>query len=217
MSRDVLVERLVGLIDTGAARAGAARSDRERAPAALRVLLDGHPTTGHGALADLLVDPLRVLGRPAVRVSTDDFLRPASLRLEHGRQDPDALLDDRVDVGALEREVLRPLGPGGSGRYLPTLRDPRTDRSTRAGYVEAAPGTVLLLDGALALGLGLPVDLTVHLAIRDATIGRRTAPSDAWALPAWARYRREVDPEGTADVVVRVDHADRPALVVRRA
>ncbi len=144
-----------------------------------------------------------------------DFWRPASLRLERGREDPDALLDEWVDVAGLRREVLDAVGPGGSGRYLPSLRDPATSRSTRAAYVEAEPGLVVVLDGALCLGLGLALDLTVHLALRPATLARRTAPDAAWTLAAYGRYAEEVRPEDVADVVVRVDDPRHPALVVR--
>jgi hypothetical protein len=179
------------------------------------VLVDGHPSTRPEFLADALVDPLRAAGRPVARVRVADFWRPASLRLERGRDDPDALLEDRIDVAGLNREVLDAVGADGRGRYLPSLRDPVTDRATRAAYVEAEPGLVVVLDGSLALGRGLATDLTVHLALRSATIERRTAAADAWALPAYARYAAEVAPERAADVVVRVDDARHPALVER--
>jgi hypothetical protein len=51
--------------------------------------------------------------------------------------------------------------------------------------------------------------------VRPDTETRRTPLEDAWTLAAYTRYRREVAPERHADVVVRVDHADRPALVMR--
>ncbi len=180
---------------------------------ALRVLVDGHPSTRPEALADALVAPLRAAGRPVARVHVHDFWRPASLRLERGRRDPDALLDERIDVAGLRREVLDAVAPGGSARYLPSLRDPVTDRATRAPYVDAEPGLVVVLDGSLALGRGLPLDLTVHLAVRTATVERRTGPDDAWTLAAYARYAVETDPERAADVVVRVDDPRHPALV----
>ena len=183
------------------------------APAALRVLLDGHPTTGTARLADALVEPLRAAGRPVARVRVEDFLRPASLRLELGREDPDSLLDGWIDVGSLNREVLTAVGPGGRGRYLPTLRDPVTDRATRAAPVDAPPGLVVLLDGSLAMGRWLDVDLTVHLSLRSSTIARRTEDAARWTLDAYERYREEVEPERTADVVVRVDDARRPAML----
>ncbi len=203
MTPSVLVDRLVELV----AHAGTGR---------LRVIVDGADVTGPGSLADRLVDPLRARGRPVVRVRARDFLRPASLRLEYGRHDPDALLDDSLDLGALTREVLTPLGPGGTGLYLPALWDAELDRSARAHRVPAPDGTVLVLDGALLLGRGLPADLTVHLAVRAQTLARLTTPEDAWQLPAYARYARESSPEAVADVVVRVDDPRRPGIVTQR-
>lgn len=203
VTHEVLVSRLVALI------AG------RPATSAVRVLVDGHPSTRPGALADALVDPLRAAGRPTARIRVEDFWRPASLRLEMGRHDPDSLLDGWIDVGALNREVLSAVGPEGQGRYLPSLRDPVTDRSTRAEYVDAPRGLVVLLDGSLAMGRWLDVDLTVHLSLRTSTIARRTADEDRWTLEAYTRYIEEVEPETTADVAVRVDDARRPAMLTR--
>lgn len=200
---DTLVDRVVDLL----VRRG--RGDR------VRVLVDGPPPAGPELLADALVEPLRAAGRPVVRVRARDFLRAASVRLEHGRRDELALYDDWVDLGALDREVLRPLGTHGTGEYLPTLRDPVRDRSTRARRALADGGTVLVLDGSLLAGRGLDVDVTVHLALRAATLERRTPPEERWTLPAYARHAQECDPERTADVVVRVDDPRHPALVHR--
>lgn len=197
-----LADELAGIVDRAAEGAGHV----------LRVAVDGHPAAGPGPLADALVDPLRLLGRPVLRVGSDWFLRPASVRLEHGRTDPDAFYDDRLDLAALRREVLDPLGPGGSGRYLPTLWDPATDRATRAAYVTAPERAVLVLDGTLLLGAGLPLDLVVHLRLSAGARGRRVAEEDRWALPAYDRYDDEVDPALVADVVVRVDDPRHPAL-----
>ena len=183
--------------------------------AALRVGVDGHPATDPAGLADALAGRLRALGRPALRVGADWFLRPASVRLERGRTDLDAYYDDRLDVAALRRELLDPLGPGGNGRYLPTLWDPGTDRATRAGYSTAPGRAVLLLDGSLLLGRGLPIDLTVHLRLSSAAVHRRADPDERWVLPAYERYRAEVDPDRSADVVVRLDDPRHPALTVR--
>ncbi|WP_159793579.1 nucleoside/nucleotide kinase family protein [Puerhibacterium puerhi] len=201
VSFDAVVAHVVALV-----------TDRPRGRA-VRVLVDGHPSTRPEALADALVEPLRAAGRPVARVRVRDFLRAASLRLEHGRRDPDSLLDAWIDVGGLNREVLGSVVE--RGRYLPTLRDPVTDRSTRAPYADAPPGTVVVLDGTLAMGRGLDVDLTVHLALRTPTETRNTPLDDAWQLAAYDRYRREVQPERRADVVVRADDPRHPALVRR--
>src|SRR3712207_8601813 len=88
------------------------------------MVLPGAPgVTGPHALAEALAERLPSLSRPAVVVPATGFYRPASLRLEHGRTDPDARYTDWLDAGALTREVLAPVGPGGGGAYLPVLWD----------------------------------------------------------------------------------------------
>lgn len=176
-----------------------------------RVAVDGAPAARPGELADALAAELPALGHPALRVRAADFWRPASQRLEYGHEDVDAYYQLWLDTGALRREVLDPLGPGGSGRALPSLRDPLTDRSTRAGYVTLPPGGVLVLDGPLLLGQGLPFDLTVHLRLSPAALERRTEPAQRWTLPAYERYAREALPEEAADVLVRADDPAHPA------
>jgi len=173
----------------------------------VRVLLDGAPPARPDRLADALVEPLRAVGRPVQRVSAGDFLRPASVRLEFGRTDPDSFRDGWLDVNGLLREVLEPLGPGGTGRVLPSLWNAATDRASRADYATLPEGGVLLLDGTLLLDRWLPAELTVHLWLSAAALARQTDPDQRWTLPAYEGY------EPRADVTVRYDHPDRPALV----
>ncbi|MFG1659758.1 uridine kinase [Micromonospora chersina] len=185
------------------------------APGRLRVAVDGPPAAEPDALAAALVDPLRAAGRPVLHVRAADFLRPASIRLEHGRTNPDAYYEGWVDEAGLRREVLDPAGPDGSGRLLPSLWDAAADRASRAPYVDLPPGGVVLVSGALLLGGGLPFDVAVHLVLSPAALDRRTDPELRWTLPAFARYVDEVDPASFADVVVRADDPRRPALVER--
>jgi hypothetical protein len=179
-----------------------------------RVLIDGWAVTDPAALATDLIAPLRAAGRPAVLVRADDFLRPASVRWEFGRHDPDALLDLALDSGAVIREVLDPWEAGAD--YLPALWDAAQDRSARRRREPVPDDGVLLLAGELLLGRWLPVDLSVHLALRPDMLARRLPAGQHWLLPADARYREEADPESAADVVVRVDHAERPGWVTER-
>jgi hypothetical protein len=183
----------------------------------LRVAVDGAPPALPDRLADRLVDPVRLRGRQALPVRAADYLRPASLRLERGRTDPDAFYDDWLDTDGLAREVLGPAGPGGSGRVLPARWDATADRSSRADYVTLPAGGVVLVAGALLLGRGLDFDLTVHLVLSPAALARQVDAADRWTLPAYARYATEVDPERVADIVIRMDHRDRPAVVHNRA
>ncbi|MEV1011123.1 uridine kinase [Streptomyces sp. NPDC049881] len=176
-----------------------------------RVLIDGAPAAGPGALAEGLAHALRERGRPALVVGTGGFLRAASVRLEYGREDADAYLDLWLDTGALWREVLTPLDAGGSGRVLPDLWDPERDRATRSAYVTLPPGGVLLLHGAFLLGKWFPADLAVHLSLSPGALARRTPGAERWTLPAFERYAAETGPLDAADVVVRLDDPRHPA------
>ncbi len=188
-------------------------------PAGASPLSDGpaadSPLAGPGPLAAALVDGLRLRGRPAHAVPANGFLRSASLRLEQGRTNPDAFYTDWLDEAGLRREVLDPAGPGGSGRILPSLWDPATDRASRAAYAPLEPAAVVLVTGGFLLGGSLAFDLTVHWVVSPGALARRTPPDWAWTLPAWVRYAEEVDPAGWADVVVRTDDPRHPALVER--
>lgn len=183
---------------------------------ALRVGVDGADASRPGALADAVAAVLRAGGTPALRVQAEDFLRPASLRLEHGRTDELSYRTAWFDHEALAREVLDPVGAGGSGEVLPALRDPRTDRSVRAARVPAPAGAVLLLDGPLLAGSPvLALDLLVHLHLSPAALARGTAAEDAWTVPALLAHETAVGTDELADLLVRVDHPERAALLDR--
>ena len=179
------------------------------------VAVDGAPPSGADRLSEQLVNELRLRGRAAVHVAARDYLRPASVRLEFGREDPDQFYTEWFDLRAIEREVLDPIGPGGSGRVLPRLWDAEADRAFRVQYVELKPGGVVLLEGPFLIGAGLPFDLIVHLSLSAAALVRRTADGDAWTLPAYRRYEREQSPLETADIAVRCDDPRHPAIVTQ--
>ena len=200
-----MADRLAGLLADVPPESGAT---------ALRVAVDGPDVAGPGDLAHAVAERLPPLGRPAVVVAATGFYRPASLRLEHGRTDPDARYTDWLDAGALTREVLAPVGPGGRGAYVPVLWDLARDRAARAPRRPMPAGGVLLVAGPMLQGLGLPFDVTVHLKVSPAARARRTPPDQAWELPAYDRYDAEVSPADLADAVVLADSPDRPALVL---
>ena len=77
------------------------------------------PPPAPDELAAALVDPLRARGRPVLHVRATDFLRPASLRFELGRTNPDSFYEGWVDEAGLRREVLDPAGPGGTRPAAP--------------------------------------------------------------------------------------------------
>jgi hypothetical protein len=171
-------------------------------PDRARVLLDG---IGADLLADALVPGLTALGRPPVRVRGADFQRPAGERFMHGREDVEAFRDGWTDTGALAREVLR-----SGDTFLPALRDPVTDRSSRAARQPVPARGLVLVDGVFLLGLGLPADLVVHVALSPAALARRGVP--AWQLPAFTSYDELVRPGDVCDVLVRAEDPLRPAV-----
>jgi hypothetical protein len=182
---------------------------------ALRVAVDGCACADPAGFAAGLQTPLRVLGRPSVVVRADSFWREASVRLEYGHTDLQSYAQSWLDEGALTREVLAPLGPDGSGEYLPSLRDPETSRSTRAPRLPAQPGLIVLVCGELLLGRGLAFDRSVHLSLGPAARLRRTPAELSWTLPAFQDYDRDVDPAGVADIVIRLDDLRHPVLLLR--
>jgi hypothetical protein len=182
---------------------------------ALRVAIDGPRCADPASLAYALIAPLRSRGRAADTIAAESFWRDASLRLEYGRQDVDSF-PDWLDAAALRREVLDPLGPDGSGNYLPSLRDPLTNRATRAPACHAEPGAIVLVSGELVLGRGLPFDLAIHLSMSPAGRARRSETEWRWTLPAFERYDTEVRPTELADVVIRVDDPRHPAIRLPR-
>jgi hypothetical protein len=180
----------------------------------LRVALDGPACADLDPPVRLLTAKLEAAGRPVANLDASMFYRDASLRLEYGRTDVESFYTGWLDTAALRREVLDALVT--RGQYLPSLRDPVTNRSTRAAALPLAPTGVLLVRGELLLGSGLPFDLTVHAAVSRQARRRLTREDRQWTLAAFDRYDAEVDPSGTADVVIRYDDARHPALLVRR-
>jgi len=175
----------------------------------LRVAIDGAPALAPESLADELGTALTARGRPVGQVRAESYWKDASIRLEYGHQDVDSYLN-WLDAAALQREVLDPSAISGS--YLPSLRDPHTNRATRAEPVRLAPGGFVLVSGSLLLAYGLAFDLTVHLAASGSALARRTPSEHAWTLPAYAHYERDTCPQDTADVVVRLEDSRRPAV-----
>jgi hypothetical protein len=182
---------------------------------AVRVAVDGPVTADTRDLAGEVVDAVTATGRAAAGVHADDFLRARSLRLEYG-EDAEAYYERWYDLAALHREVLVPLAPGGSGRYLARLRDPVTDRPYREPARPAPPGLVLVVDGRFLAGRepAGAFDLVVLLEVSPAALARRLPDREREPVAqAWQRYLDQEAPGPRAGLVVRFDHPDHPAAV----
>jgi hypothetical protein len=206
---------LPGLAARVAERALAVADPREGRRA--RIAVDGPVPVDAARVAAAVAAALAAAGRPVAPVSAENYLRPRSVRLEHGADDPDAGYERWYDWSALRREVLDPLGPDGDGSWLPSLWDAARDRATRAPRHVAVPGAVAVVDGPFLLRweTAEAFDVSVHLDVSPAAVARRVPPEDLGRVTgAWRRYLEETDPASRADFVVRLDDPARPALRV---
>lgn len=180
---------------------GEALADLTDRPGTPRVLLDGHGTE---VLAAALADALVARGRVPLVVPAEGFWRPAGERFQHGREDALAFRDTWLDAAALRREVL-----DAEGTWLPALWDVAADRSARLLAQPVPERAVVVVHGLFLQGLGLPAELTVHVAVSTAALRRRGVP--AWQLEAFTSYDDELAPGDLADVLVRAEDPRRPA------
>ena len=167
-----------------------------------RVLLDGVGTT---ELSRAVCEALRARGRVPLAVPAQGFWRPAGERYQHGREDWQSFRDGWLDAGALRREVLE-----AEGSWLPALWDVERDRSARLAVRPVPERAVIVVDGLFLQGLGLPAELTAHLALSPGALRRRGVP--VWQLPAFTTYDDEVRPGDLCDVLVRAEDPLRPAV-----
>lgn len=203
----------------------ALRLDRQVARPVLRVAIDGVDGAGKTTFADELAGVLGGLDRRVLRASVDGFHRPRAQRYRRGRGSPEGFYRDSYDYPALVRELLRPLGPGGSLRFRRGVFDVQADTPSMADLEQARPGDILLLDGLFLHRPELRAlwDDSVFLRVAFAVSVPRGAargpgygspdpadPSNRRYIGGNRLYFAESDPEGAAGVVVNNDDLARP-------
>ncbi|MGZ8179781.1 hypothetical protein ACXVUM_17765 [Williamsia sp. SKLECPSW1] len=179
----------------------------EAMPGRRVIAVDGADAADPAAIAGRLAAALRARGRAADVVETRHWVRAASLRMEWGRTDAHSYRTAWFDHAALRREVLDALRD--DGRWLPRLWDAQRDRSFRDDVVPAGPSQVVIVTGPMLLGSGLRFDLTVALTMSEASLRRRTPEDEHWTI---APLLDDAADAPAADVEVRWDHPDRPAV-----
>jgi uridine kinase len=172
----------------------AARIDALPRPALVAV--DGISATGKTMFADELV---RLVRGPAVRISVDDFHRPAAERHARG-QGPETYYHDTFDVPALRRAL----------------------EGVDAGTVAVVDGIFLLrpeLADVWTFSVFLECDRAVALEraiARDAALfGGEDAARLRYAsryVPGETLYLEDADPASRADLVVEHTDPEQPRL-----
>ncbi|MGU3294462.1 hypothetical protein [Williamsia sp. M5A3_1d] len=179
-----------------------------RRPGVVVAGVDGADAARPIELAERIAQALRATGRAAAVVAVDDYVRPASVRKEFGHTDTESYRTMWFDWAALDREVVTAVHA--DRQWLPRLWDATTDRSPRDRPRPAAADQVVLVAGPMLLGRGLDIAPTVRLEMSAAALRRRTPASDHWTIDALVDHAEEV--AAVADITVRYDHPDRPAV-----
>jgi hypothetical protein len=163
-----------------------------------RVGVDGIDGAGKTTLADELAAALRARGRPARRVSADDFHRPPAERYRRGRASPEGYYHDSFDFAAV-RAAVRAAGDLVVAVVVGSTRD-----GTAAAAAAAVAARQPLSGRAVAAGPGrYRLDLTLAPSWARRACGRRACAGirlrigsgRAWT-PAWT------DADGTVSVIV---------------
>ncbi len=184
-------------------------------PSARRVAIDGSDGAGKTSFAAELAHELLVRGVPVVRASADDFHHPRAVRYQRGRTSPLGFFEDSYDYTALERWLLEPLAPGGSGWYRRAVHDVATDEAVEADDLCAPPNAVLVLDGIFLHRDELrdAWDYSVYLDVPfEISIPRGAARDGTDPDPASARNHRYV--EGQRIYFARANPQTRASIVI---
>ena len=217
MTRAALIGRLVDAIE-------GIELDRP-----LRVAVDGPDAAGKTTLADEIGGELQARGRSVIRASIDGFHRPRADRYRRGRDSADGYYRDSFDDGALHRELLDPLGPGGNRTYRPAVFDFRRDAPDPEPHRPAPDDAVLVFDGVFLLRPELrdEWDLSIFVHVEPEESLRRALVRDVELfgssrdaehryrtryLPAQQVYLEEARPLDRADFVVVNDDPVVPRL-----
>ena len=187
-------------------------------PHPTRVAVDGITASGKTTLANELAAALAATGPPVLRLSMDGYHHPRAHRYRQGRGSADGYYEDAYDFPSFAELVLRPLGPGGAGRYTPAIIDLPTDTPLDRTPVPVPGAAWLVVDGSFLqrdelAGLW---DVVVWVDTPFAEARRRGIARDTDLLggvdaaatafderyhAAARRYLAEVDPAAHADVV----------------
>ena len=191
--------------------------------------IDGVDAAGKTTLADELRPLVEARGRRVVRATIDGFHRPRAERYRRGPTSPEGYYLDSFDLGALRRELLEPLGPGGSGLARLGVFDLHADRPVDEAPRAVPADAVLLFDGVFLLRPELNdlwdvrvfVDVDEHEALRRAVLRDEDlfgSPDEALRryrnryVPGQRLYLGEVDPRTLAHVVFENTDPASPRL-----
>ncbi len=196
-----------------------------------RVAIDGVPAAGKTTLADELAVVLRAQGREVIRATIEDFLTPRSVRHRWG-DSAEGWYNYSIDLDALHRVLLDPLGPDGDRRIQQAVYDKVTDIAVSPPVTTVAIDAVLLFDGVFLLrkelfdrwDLRIFVSASFEKTLARARIRDQTPLISANEveqryrsryIPSQQFYFATIRPAEHADIIVYNDEPLLPAWDVR--
>jgi uridine kinase len=195
----------------------------------IRIGIDGVDAAGKTRLADELVAPLIEKGRSVIRASIDGFHRPRAERYKVGRQSPEGYFRHSFQFDRIVRDLLAPLGPGGSRRIKRAIFDYRADAPVQLPDEEVPANAILVFDGVFlhhpelvshwdaTVFLQVPFDITVRRAgKRDGWPANVEAVENRRYVEGQRLYLRECRPEAVASMVVDNSDLARPVITAVR-
>lgn len=187
--------------------------------AIVRVGIDGVDGAGKTMFADELRELLIPSGRPVIRATVDGFHHSKTVRYRLGRSSPEGFYRDSYDYATLQRVLLGPLSPGGTGRFRRAVFDVDAEVAVDAPEEQARPGSILLFDGIFLHRPELKGywDYSVFLRVEWARNHRvRDQPPQAEQhryQEGQRIYFRECEPWKCASVVIDNDDLAAPFIV----
>lgn len=190
------------------------------------VAVDGPDAAGKTTFARRLV---RLVRRPVVLASVDDWHHPRAVRVRRGALSPEGYYRDAFDFQGLTAQLLEPFA-GGAPLVRLKAFDHLTDTPLPMEPVDVAAEAVLVVEGVFLLRpeLRRRWDLALHLHVSDDVVLARARERDlpllgsaaaveqryrARYLPGQALYRQDAQPLAAADVVLDNTDPDHPLVL----
>jgi uridine kinase len=180
--------------------------------------VDGVLGSGKADFADTLGGLLTECGIPVVRISMKDFLFPKAVREELGDRTGRGYYENSFNLAAFMEDVIEPLRPDGSGRYLLRYYDGDAECDCPHKWAIAPDDSVVIVDGMFlhrreftetrkvwnySVWLEVPFDEAFgRLALSNGFDPDPYAESNSRFLDAQRLYLERCDPAAHADFVV---------------
>lgn len=201
-----------------------------RLPHPVRIAVDGVDAAGKTFFADEISTALRDNRRQVICASVDGFHHPKAIRRRRGSLSPEGFYYDSYDYAALVENLLSPLGPNGSRRYITASFDLKKDESLTTTPLIASRDAVLIMDGIFLLRPQLFAywDLTIylHADFKDTLQRGVQRDTDRFGsikkteeryrlryIPGQKIYLNQVNPLDKADILIDNSILDNPILL----